>query len=404
MNSLLQVGLSFLLIVVTLPLTIIFLMPILIYYYTIQNAYRRVAREAKRLDSLARSPRYAHFKETLQGLSVIRAFKKQNYFDQEFLVKLQKSNQAYHTHIMINRWFSTRLPLIGALISSVTVLAIVFSSYKHWMSAGLAGLITIYALQFWRYLNWGIRIFSDLESRMTSVERLSFYSELQPEKEYVSDSNELLPQSGHAEHLPYVLNDVSFDIKSGEKVGIVGRTGSGKSTLFQAVYRFVHYDQGDILVDGKSIRDYTLPNLRKSLAVIPQDPSLFMGTLRSNLDRDSEKTDDEVFAILKQVGLFDFVRSLPDRLSYMVTENGSNLSQGQRQLICLARALLMKVKIIFLDEATASVDVETDALIQKVIRSSLEGITLVTIAHRLSTLKDYDKTIELDSGRIVLGQ
>ncbi len=410
-SSILQVLVSFILIVVTLPLTIILLIPILFYYYGLQLAYRRVAREIKRLDSLARSPRYAHFKETLQGLTVIRAFQTQDYFNSDFLFKLQNSTQAFYNHIMVNRWFSIRLPLIGAFISAVTVLAIVFSSYHHWISAGVAGLITLYALQFWRYLNWGIRIFSDLESRMTSVERLSFYSDLIPEKEFVPAHQPLMPQTGHlqfkqvklryADHLPYVLNDVSFDIPSGAKVGIVGRTGSGKSTLFQAVYRFVHFDEGDILVDHRSIREYSLTELRKSLAVIPQDPSLFMGTLRSNLDRYGEKTDDEIYFILNKVGLYHFTRTLPGHLDYNITENGSNLSQGQRQLICLARALLMKVKIIFLDEATASVDVETDALVQKVIKESLDGITLVTIAHRLSTLKGYDKIIELDKGRVV---
>lgn len=409
LNAILQVTLSFFLIIITLPMTMVFLMPILVYYYFLQSAYRRVAREVKRLDSLARSPRYAHFKETLQGLVVIRAFKKQNYFDQEFLQKLHKSTQAFYTHLMVNRWFSTRLPIIGSIISTITVLAIVYSSFHHWISAGIAGLITLYALQFWRYLNWGIRIFSDLESRMTSVERLSFYSELLPEKEFSQSEN--IPQSGnlefkniklrYADHLPYVLNNVSFDIKSGSKVGVVGRTGSGKSTLFQAVYRFVHFDHGDILLDGRSIRDYSIYNLRKSLAVIPQDPSLFMGTLRSNLDRYAEKSDAEVFEILKKVGLYDFVQRLPSHLDYHITEGGANLSQGQRQLICLARALLMKVKVIFLDEATASVDVETDALVQRVIHESLEGITLVTIAHRLSTLQGYDKIIELDHGRVI---
>ncbi len=408
-NSILQVLLAFLLIVITLPMTIIFLFPILIYYYFLQKTYRRVAREVKRLDSLARSPRYAHFKETLQGLVVIRAFKREKYFNQEFLEKLQKSTQAFHTHVILNRWFSTRLPIVGSLISTITLLAIVYSTYQHWLAAGVAGLITLYALQFWRYLNWGIRIFSDLESRMTSVERLSFYSDLLPEKEF--SPSELIPQSGklefrniqlrYANHLPYVLNGVSFEIASGSKVGVVGRTGSGKSTLFQAVYRFVHFDQGDILLDGKSIRDYSIYNLRKSLAVIPQDPSLFMGSLRSNLDRYSEKSDSDIFEILKKVGLFDFVQRLSGKLDHSITEGGSNLSQGQRQLICLARALLMKVKIIFLDEATASVDVETDAMVQKVIHSSLNGITLVTIAHRLSTLQGYDKIIELDNGRVL---
>lgn len=410
MNSFLQVLVAFLLIIITLPLSIVFLVPVMIYYYFIQNSYRRVAREVKRFDSLARSPRYSHFKETLQGLSVIRSFNKQEYFLNEFLKKLQDSTQAFYTHYFVNRWFSTRLPLIGAAISLCTVLLIVYASYHKWISPGIAGLVTIYALQFWRYLNWGIRIFSDLESRMTAVERLSFYAHLSQEKEY-NQNSQILPLTGrlefkdvklrYAPHLPWVLNGVSFEIKSGDKVGIVGRTGSGKSTLFQAVYRFVQYEAGEILIDGRSIRDYSIENLRKSMAVIPQDPSLFMGTLRSNLDRYGEKTDLEILDVLEKVGLMPFFRELQEGLNYHITENGSNLSQGQRQLVCLARALLMKVKIIFLDEATASVDIETDAAIQKVIHEYLEGITLVTIAHRLSTLKGYDQIIELQSGRVI---
>lgn len=408
-HSFLNVVISLFLIIVVLPISILFLTPILWISYRIQNDYRRVAREVKRLDSLARSPRYAHFKEALQGLTVIRAFGEQSWFKREFLQKLEKSTQAFYTHYYVNRWFSTRLPLIGAAISMFTAMGIVFAVKFSWLSAGIAGLITLYALDFWKHLNWGIRIFSDLESRMTSVERLKFYGDLPEEKEFSSDSNEI--HSGeltfdhvklrYADHLPYVLKDVSFHIPSGARAGIVGRTGSGKSTLFQAVYRFVHFDEGDIRIDGKSIRALPLETLRKNLSVIPQDPTLFMGTLRSNLDRYSEKSDHEIWQVLEKVELADFVRKLPEGLMSKVAENGSNLSQGQRQLICLARALLMKVKIIFLDEATASVDLETDAVIQKVIRESLDGITLVTIAHRLSTLQGYDQIIQLEQGRVI---
>lgn len=408
-HSFLNVAISLFLIIVVLPISILFLVPILWICYRIQNDYRRVAREVKRLDSLARSPRYAHFKETLQGLSVIRAFGEQDWFKREFLQKLEKSTQAFYTHYFVNRWFSTRLPLIGAAISMFTAMGIVFAVKFSWLSAGIAGLITLYALDFWKHLNWGIRIFSDLESRMTSVERLKFYGDLPSEKEFSTDSDEILSgeltfdhvKLRYADHLPYVLKDVSFHIPSGARAGIVGRTGSGKSTLFQAVYRFVHFDEGDIRIDGKSIRALPLETLRKNLSVIPQDPTLFMGTLRSNLDRYNEKTDEEIWQVLTKVELADFVRRLPEGLLSKVTENGSNLSQGQRQLICLARALLMKVKIIFLDEATASVDLETDAVIQKVIRESLDGITLVTIAHRLSTLQGYDQIIQLEQGRVV---
>ena len=204
--------------------------------------------------------------------------------------------------------------------------------------------------------------------------------------------------------MPDVLRSVNFLIPSGQKAGLVGRTGSGKSTIFQAVYRFVDFYQGDILVDGLSIKTVPLEILRKNMAVIPQDPSLFMGTLRSNIDRYADNSDSDVWSVLEKVGLKKFVAGLPDQLNFKINENGLNLSQGQRQLICLARALLLKVKIIFLDEATASVDIETDALIQKVISQSLGDMTLITIAHRLATLKDYEQIIQLDQGRVIKGE
>ncbi len=408
-----HITLSFALIVLILPIVLAIILPIFYIYYRLQNSYRRVAREIKRLDSIARSPRYAHFKETLQGLSVIRAFDQSEWSMNQFYSKLKYSTEMFHTHYMVNRWFSTRLPLIGAAISASTGLTVVFSSYHGHIAAGTAGLVTIYALDFWRHLNWGVRIFSDLESRMTSVERLQFYCELPAEKNYIGQSAELdpaWPRSGslefrnvslrYADHLPMVLKNVSFKIKSGSRVGLIGRTGSGKTTIFQSVYRFVDIVAGQILLDNQSIHQVPLKLIRKHLAVIPQDPTLFMGTLRSNIDRYKQVSDTDVWSVLKKVSLEEFVRALPDQLDFPVAENGANLSQGQRQLICLARALLMKVKIIFLDEATASVDVETDALVQKVIRESLDGITLITIAHRLSTLDGYDSIIELSSGEI----
>ncbi|MBC7421619.1 MAG: ATP-binding cassette domain-containing protein [Bdellovibrio sp.] len=413
-HSFFHVMMSFLLIILVLPLVIFFMIPILWMYYRIQNDYRRVAREIKRLDSLARSPRYAHFKETLQGLHVIRAFNQTPWAMNQFYAKIKYSTEIFHTHYVINRWFSARLPMIGAGISTVTGLMIVFSSYHGWIGAGTAGLVTVYAIDFWRHLNWGVRIFSDLESRMTSVERLHFYANIEAEKNVtgqlalISDS---WPQSGelefsgvslrYAPHLPQVLKNVSFKIPSGARSGLVGRTGSGKSTIFQSVYRFVDIEKGQILLDGVSVHQVPLERLRKNLAVIPQDPALFMGSLRGNIDRYNEASDEVIWAVLKKVSLEAFVRGLPNQLQFKVAENGANLSQGQRQLICLARALLMKVKIIFLDEATASVDVETDAIVQKVMRDSLDGMTLVTIAHRLSTLDNYDMMIELRNGQVV---
>lgn len=411
-HALFQITISFLLIVFVLPWLILFLLPVLLIYYKTQNDYRRVAREVKRLDSVARSPRYAHFKETLQGLHVIRAFGQVDWSMQQFYSKLAHSTRLSFTNFMVNRWFSTRVPLIGAALSVMTGLMTVFSSYKGYIGAGTAGLVTLYALEFWRHLNWGVRIFSELESRMTSVERVKFYSTLVPEEvANVPTAPAMWPSSGtlefrnvnvrYADHLPLVLKNVSFKIPSGARAGLVGRTGSGKSTIFQTVYRFVGLESGDILIDDYSVQKLPLYELRKSLAVIPQDPNLFMGTLRSNIDRYNQAEDAQIWNILKKVSLEKYVQGLPNQLNFKVAEGGANLSQGQRQLVCLARALLMNVKIIFLDEATASVDVETDAIVQKVIRDSLDGITLVTIAHRLSTLDGYDMVIELQNGQIV---
>lgn len=411
-HALFHVVSSFCLIVFILPWVIVVLVPVLFIYYKVQNDYRRVAREVKRLDSLSRSPRYAHFKETLQGLSVIRAFDKTDWAMEQFYLKLKNSTQMFYTHYSVNRWFSVRIPLIGATISMLTCGFIIYGSHSGFIAAGTAGLVTLYSIDFWRHLNWGVRIFSDLESRMTSVERLKFYSRLPHEEtKNIKAAPALWPQSGdlefknvnvrYADHLPLVLKNVNFLIPSGTRAGLVGRTGSGKSTIFQSVYRFVDTESGEILFNGEAIRSLPLESLRKNLAVIPQDPNLFMGTLRSNIDRYNEATDDQVWAVLRKVSLEKYVRSLSGLLDFKISENGSNLSQGQKQLICLARALLMKVKIIFLDEATASVDVETDALVQKVIRESLDGITLVTIAHRLSTLDGYDMVIELQDGSVI---
>lgn len=416
-HSLLQVTVSLVLILTLIPWMIVVIVPVMFLYYGIQNDYRRPAREVKRFDSVARSPRYAHFKETLQGLVVIRGFKKEGWFLENFYQHLTHSQRMFYSHYMLNRWFSSRIPLVGGMISLCTAMAVALSTYYGVLGPGNAALLTVYSLSFWGYLNWGVRQFADIESRMTSIERLKYFARLPAEIDEAHHSfredsylshwpsrGEIEVENLHvryADHLPTVLKGISFKIQGGERVGIVGRTGSGKSTLFQALYRFVDPHEGTIKIDGIDIKKIPLKLLRRKMAIIPQDPTLFMGTVRSNLDRFNEYSDHEVDKVLKQTGLFEFIQSLSGKYQFQLSEGGANFSQGQRQLLCMARALLTGAKIIVMDEATASVDVETDALLQKVIRQELKGVTLLVIAHRLSTVQDSDQILELQNGELL---
>ncbi len=410
----LQVVVSLVLILTLMPAMLLVILPVMVWYYTLQKDYRRPAREVKRFDSIARSPRYAHFKETLQGLVVIRSFNKNSWFLNSFYNKLAYSQKMFYSHYMVNRWFSVRIPLIGGVISTATAVGVVIAAKMGVMNAGTAGLVTLYSLSFWGFLNWGVRVFADIESRMTSVERLKFFANLPSEKSILRPGNQELladwPQQGriqiqnlklrYAEHLPLVLKGISFDVEAGTRVGIVGRTGSGKSTFLQALFRFVEAEEGQILIDGIDISTVPLEKLRRSLAIIPQDPTLFMGTIRNNLDRYNEYSEESIIQALKHASMWEFVLSLPQGLDSVVTEGGLNLSQGQRQLLCLARALLTRAKVIVMDEATASVDVQTDALLQNVIRTSLRGVTMLIIAHRLGTIADCDQIVEISAGEV----
>lgn len=412
-HILIEIILCLILIAVLVPWSLVVILPVLVVYYRVQMDYRAPAREVKRFDSIARSPRYAHFKETLTGLPVIRAFGRQDWFLRSFEEKLHESQRMFFNHYLLNRWFSARVPLIGGLISIATTVAVVFSARQGYLGGGTAGLLTIYMLSFWGYLNWGIRVFADIESRMTSVERMRTYT-LLPKESATTVSFDLVPAqwpsrgrivfdqvtARYASHLPMVLREVSFEVPAGSRVGLIGRTGSGKTTLFQTLYRFVELESGRILIDDVDISTVPLERLRKSLAIIPQDPTLFMGTIRSNLDRYSEYTDESVWLALRKARLADFVENLPGGLGFRVAENGQNLSQGQRQLLCLARALLVGARILVLDEATASVDVHTDSLLQQVIREELRDVTLLIIAHRLGTVADCDRVVELAGGRV----
>lgn len=413
-KCLVNIGTALFLILGVLPVMAVVILPVLGFYYLLQRDYRIPAREAKRLDSISRSPRFAHFKETLQGLVVIRSFGKTDAFLDAFYHKLEMGQRMFYGHYMLNRWFSSRIPLLGAIVSSATAVGIVFYAYQGKISPGVAGLVIVYAISLWESLNWAVRIFAEVEARMTSVERLKYYASLESEQEVFlppeAPVEENWPAKGevvfdrvqvrYAHYLPPVLKGISFQIPAGARVGIIGRTGSGKSTLLQALYRCMEVESGEIRIDGVNIASVALPKLRRSLAIIPQDPTLFLGTLRSNLDRYNEYSDEAVWEALRKARLKSVVEQLPGGLNAPVKENGANFSQGQRQLLCLARALLARSRIIVMDEATASVDVQTDGMVQEVVRESCQGVTMLIIAHRLGTVADCDLILEVKEGKL----
>jgi ABC-type multidrug transport system fused ATPase/permease subunit len=395
------------------PWTIVVLVPSIWAFLRLQDAYRKSARETKRLNSISRSPRFAHFKETLEGLDTIRAHDRQPAFWRRFEAVLTCNQRSFRAMTLTNRWFSSRLPLYTAVITLTSVGAVLIAARLQMVDAASGALLLFYNFLFTDHLNWAVRAFSEAESRLTSVERLRHFSNLAPEVDTVASPVPLpmaWPTRGavefrgvrarYAEYLPEVLRGVSFAIPGGAKAGVVGRTGAGKSSLIQVLYRFVELTGGQVTIDGIDIAGVSKATLRRALAIIPQNPTLFLGTLRDNLDRFGAYDDAEVWTALARVQLADLVRALPGGLSTPVQENGANFSEGQKQLLCLARALLSDARVIIMDEATANVDVVTDQLIQRTIETAFTDRTLIIIAHRLGTLSRCDVVIELDQGRV----
>jgi ABC-type multidrug transport system fused ATPase/permease subunit len=413
-NCLIQMLGTILLICWFVPALILALIPVLWLYYQIQSDYRKSAREAKRLESISRSPRFAHFRETLQGLPVIRALHQESRQESEFTRLLQDYTRHYWASILINRWFSTRAPLVSGIVALTTSVLVVIGLYQKWLSPGVSGILLTYSMTFWATLNWCVRSWSEVESKMTSLERVISYSDIPSEGDNPwadSESAAISPLGGdisvnqlsvrYAVGLPEILKGANLAIPQGARVGLIGRTGSGKSTLIQALFRLVEVQPGAILIGGRDVCSMSKQELRRQISIIPQDPTLFIGTIRSNLDRYSRSTDEQVWEALRRVELDSWITSLGG-LTAPVVEGGNNLSQGQRQLLCLARALLQKNKILVLDEATASVDSSTDQKIQATLRQEFAGCTQLIIAHRLGSIEDCDLIYEFSGGQVRL--
>ncbi|KAG5191528.1 P-loop containing nucleoside triphosphate hydrolase protein [Tribonema minus] len=412
----------------TAPWLIIALGPISALSWAVGRLYLNTSRELKRLDSVTKSPIYAHFTESVAGVSTIRAFAAQQRFLRESFRRVDACNRAHFNLWVSNRWFNIRVQLIGA---SVALLAGAFLVYwgKDHIAATTAGLALLYALNFTDALKYLVREHALLEMQMNSVERVIEFTQIPQEAPPVVEGRRPppnWPQHGAIQFtdltLQYpsattpVIEGMTFNVEPRTRIGIVGRTGAGKSSLTAALFRLVEPKRGSIVIDGVDILTMGLEDLRSRLAIVPQDPVLFRGTIRSNLDPFDEHTDVDLWSALQRAHLARSVtyidvdlwsalqrahlaRSVTS-LDAVVEEGGSNLSMGQRQLMCMARALVRRASILVMDEATAAVDPETDILIQEVMRSELRDCTILCIAHRLHTIIFYDRILVLERGRV----
>ncbi|XP_054604932.2 ATP-binding cassette sub-family C member 3 isoform X2 [Nothobranchius furzeri] len=406
------VSLSTLIVIISsTPIFAVAIVPLAIIYVFVQRFYVATSRQLKRLESVSRSPIYSHFSETITGSSVIRAYSRDTAFVLMSDVKVDENQKSYYPGIVSNRWLGVRIEFIGNCI--VLFAALFAVTGKESLNPGLVGLSVSYALQVTMSLNWMVRMTSDLENNIVAVERVKEYSETKTEAPWEVEDKKPPPEwpmTGNVqfqnysvryrEGLDLVLRNITLNVKGGEKIGIVGRTGAGKSSMTLCLFRLLEAAAGEITIDDVKIAEIGLHDLRSKLTIIPQEPVLFSGTLRMNLDPFEKYSDEDVWKALEHSHLHRFVSNQSAKLELECSEGGENLSVGQRQLVCLARALLRKTRILVLDEATAAIDLETDDLIQSTIRTQFDDCTVFTIAHRLNTIMDYTRVLVLDKGRV----
>ena len=404
---------TMLMIMSIIPIVISVVIPTTIIFFGVQKIYVRTSRQLKRLETISRSPIYSHFTETLNGCNVIRSFNKEDMFIAEAEKKVDNNQVCFYYSFVSSRWLAILIENIGNVITFMVAIFVLNSGGN--VSPSQVGLIMTYALNVTMTLNMLVVSTSDIETNIVAVERIMEYRNLIQEATWDSKDEQRPPNAWpdkgqitfdkydmrYREGLDLVLKSISCDINSGERIGIVGRTGAGKSSLTLALFRLVEAAGGQILIDNKDTASIGLHDLRKQITIIPQEPVIFSGSVRRNLDPFDAYTDDQIWKSLEQAHLSSYVSAKQEGLEYPVTEGGENLSVGQRQLLCLARALLKKTKILVLDEATAAVDLETDDLIQATISTEFNDCTVFTIAHRINTIMEYDKIMVLDNGKIV---
>ncbi|GKY92774.1 hypothetical protein MPSEU_000247200 [Mayamaea pseudoterrestris] len=405
--------------VISLPFTLI-AVPILgWYFWSVRRIFVTSSRELKRLEGLARSPIFAMLSESMGGIATIRANDSLEFFQDKFKVAHDAHTRAFFAFIAASRWVGFRMDSIVFLfVAIVSFLSVLFHS-QNWfpLDPTVLGLALSMLLQLAGMFQWCIRQSAEAVNQMVSVERVLAFGDLEPEAPLVLDTDKDVlangwPKLGAMEveelsvryraSLPLALEKISFSIPAGARVGICGRTGGGKSTIVQTLFRLLEAEHGSIVIDGQDISKLGLHTLRVNLAVIPQVPTLFSGcTVRENLDLFNLQTEDALRRVLEDCNMADVIDALPLGWNSVVSENGSNFSVGQRQLLCLARAILNKAKILILDEATANIDTRSDQLLHEALSKAFHGGTILAVAHRLDTVIDNDFVLVLGGGKVL---
>lgn len=389
-------------------------------FISVAGFYQASAREVKRLELIQRSHVYNNFNEVLSGMSVIQAYNQDLRFMKKNRVLLDQMNEAYFFSIANRRWLAIILLVIGCCIFILISMLSVTRQFN--ISAASVGLLLSYLIDIVGQLSFAVQSYTQLENEMNSAERVSHYA-FELEQELAFEISETKPEPLWPEHgliefenvsmryrpgLPLVLKNLTLSVKAGEKIGICGRTGAGKSTIMSTLFRISELAEGKITIDGVDISKIGLHDLRSKLSIIPQESILLRGTIRSNLDPFGDSNDDHLWAALHKSGLVkDVLEAKAEagdlqkfHLDQTVEDDGANFSLGERQLIALARAVVRDSKILILDEATSSVDYETDAKIQNTVKEEFKHCTILCIAHRLKTIVDYDKILVLDKGEL----